>query len=151
MDDGGGRPGAPWGGRLQLFLRPPGAGLAALSIGARRRQLLRAGPARLPRRGSSESRGAEATGSGLGSPRPCPRTSEDERPAVSAERFAASRGRQLGVIASMQMGRVPPGGPLGAPGSSSPRTSQLFFFFPLRLVITRTCIVIPFKVLFHGH
>lgn len=80
--DDGGRPGAPWGGRLRLFLRPPGAGLAALSIGARRRQLLRAGPARLARRGSLRS---------PAEPRPRARASGHPAPALERLRTSALR------------------------------------------------------------
>lgn len=80
----------PWGGRLRLFLRPPGAGLAALSIGARRRQLLRAGPARLAQRGSLRSP-AEPRPRAQASGHPAPAL---ERLRTSALRFQPSASRR---------------------------------------------------------
>lgn len=142
-DDGGaGLPRA-----ATALLRPPGAGLAALSIRARRRQLVRARSARLARRRLLRSPAAstEATVSVLGSPPPPPPPRvgpEDERP----ERFPAAaslgsparRRYRLGADGTRASWR-PPAEPRG----------EDFQLFLLRLVVTCPPIVTPIRLLFH--
>lgn len=133
------------GGRAGGYGSPPAAGLAALSIRARRRQLVRARSARLARRRLLRSPAAstEATVSVLGSPPPRPRVGpEDERP----ERFPPAAAASLGSPAR----RYRPGAD-GTRASWRPPAEprEDFQLFLLWLVVTSPPIVTPIRLLFH--
>lgn len=58
---------------------------------------------------------------------PSPRPPEDESPAAYQDAPRRAWESQLGVIASVQMGRVPPGGPPRSPGKQQPRGLSTLF------------------------
>lgn len=157
----GGRAGRPAGrsgatrgtpgslGRSATALRrPPGAGLAALSIRARRRrQLLRARSARLARRGPLRRLPCWP------SSHPSPRPPEAKRPAVHQDASRRARGASSALSPRCRWDACLLAAPLGVPRSSSPEGFQLFFFFPLQFAVTSASIVFfsPSNFLFHRH